>query len=190
MNLIDLVSSTRSYRRFDEAHIIDYKVLEHLVGLARLSASAANRQPLKYLLYCAPEDCARVFPSLVWAGYLKDWDGPELGERPTGYIIILGDKTIAEDFAIDCGIAAQSMKLGATEAGLGGCMIGSIRRELLRAELKISNRFGILLVLALGKPVEKVVIDDIVDSNIKYWRDTEKHHHVPKRPLSELVVKL
>ncbi len=190
MNLKDLVYRTRSYRRFDETHIIDYKILENLVGLARLSASGANRQPLKYLLYDAPEDCARVFPSLVWAGYLKDWDGPEPGERPTGYIIILGDKTIAEEFGIDCGIAAQSMKLGATEAGLGGCMIASIRRELLRAELKIPDRFEILLILALGKPVEKVIVDDMVDGDVKYWRDREKSHHVPKRPLSELIIKI
>ncbi|MGA7076052.1 MAG: nitroreductase family protein [Halobacteriota archaeon] len=190
MKLKDLVSRTRSYRRFDEAHIIDYEILENLVGLARLSASGANRQPLKFLIYDAPEDCSRVFPSLVWAGYLKDWNGPEPGERPTGYIIILGDKTIAEEFAIDCGIAAQSMKLGATEAGLGGCMIASIRRELLRAELKIPDRFEILLILALGKPVEKVIVDDMVDGDVKYWRDKEKSHHVPKRPLSELIIKL
>lgn len=114
MNLKDLVYRTRSYRRFDEAHTIGYEILENLVGLARLSASGANRQPLKYLIYNAPEDCAGVFPSLFWAGYLKDWDGPEPGERPTGYIIILGDKTIAERFDIDCGTAAQSMMLGAT----------------------------------------------------------------------------
>jgi nitroreductase len=190
MNMKDLVSRTRSYRRFDEGHIIDYKALENLVGLARLSASGANRQPLKFLIYNTREDCARVFPSLVWAGYLKDWDGPEPGERPTGYIIILGDKTIAEEFAVDCGIAAQSMKLGATEVGLGGCMIASIKRELLRAELKIPDRFEILLILALGKPIEKVIIDHMVDDDVKYWRDKEKSHHVPKRPLSELIIKL
>jgi nitroreductase len=190
MNVKDLVSRTRSYRRFDEAHVIDYNVLENLVDLARLSGSAANLQPLKYLIYNTPEDCARIFPSTVWAGYLKDWEGPEPGERPTAYIIILGDKTIAEEFGIDCGIAAQNMKLGATEAGLGGCVIGSVRRESLRAELKIPEKFEILLILALGKPVEKVVIDDIVAGDVKYWRDGEKNHHVPKRSLSELIVKL
>ena len=190
MNLKNLVNRTRSYRRFDETHTIDYEILENLVGLARLSASGANRQPLKYLIYDAPEDCARIFPSLAWAGYLKDWDGPEPGERPTGYIIILGDKTIAEGFDVDYGVAAQSMKLGATEAGLGGCMIASIRREVLRAELKVPDRFEILLILALGKPVEKVIIDDMVDGDVKYWRDEEKGHHVPKRPISELIIKL
>jgi nitroreductase len=117
MKLKDLVLMTRSYRRFDEAYRIDDGILESLVDLARLSASGANRQPLKYLIYNTPEDCSRVFPSIVWAAYLKDWDGPVPGERPSGYIIVLGDKSITEAFGVDHGIAAQSIMLGATEAG-------------------------------------------------------------------------
>jgi nitroreductase len=190
MKLKDIVLSTRSYRRFDQSYYIDYKTFEGLIDLARLSASGANRQPLRYLIYNSPEDCARVFPSVVWAAYLKDWDGPEEGERPTGYIIILGDKTIAEGFGVDHGIAAQSIMLGATEAGLGGCMIASIRRDQLRNEFKIPEKYEILLILALGKPVENVIIERIKDGDVRYWRDSEKNHHVPKRQLDELILKL
>ncbi len=189
MNLKEIVFRTRSYRRFDESHHIDSTTLEDLVALARLSASGANRQPLKYVLYNTPEDCARVFPSLLWAAYLKDWDGPEPGERPSAYIIILGDREIAEGFGVDHGIAAQSIMLGASEEGLGGCMIASIRREKLREDFKIPERFEILLILALGKPVENVIIDEIKDGDIKYWRDEKRNHHVPKRSLNELIIK-
>ena len=136
------------------------------------------------------EDCGKVFPSVVWAAYLKDWDGPATGERPSGYIIILGDNSITEAFGVDHGIAAQSIMLGATEAGLGGCMIASIKREQLRNELKIPERYEILLILALGKPVEKVIIDEIKDNDVKYWRDPENNHHVPKRPLNDLIIKI
>ena len=184
-----MIFRTRSYRRFDEACHIEYRTLEELVDLARLSASAANRQPLKYLIYNSREDCEKVFPSIIWAAYLKDWDGPEQGERPSAYIIILGDKSISEVFGVDHGIAAQSMMLGATAAGFGGCMIASIKREVLRNELKIPERFEILLILALGKPVENVIIEEIKDDDVKYWRDTEKNHHVPKRSLNELIIK-
>lgn len=190
MNLHDLIYKTRSYRRFDESQHIDLNTLETLIDLARLSASGANRQPLKYVICNKPVDCERIFPSLVWAAYLKDWPGPDNGERPTGYIIILGDKSISEVFGVDHGIAAQSIMLGATEAGLGGCMIASIKREELRNELNIPDNFDILLVLALGKPVEKIIIDDIKDGDVKYWRDNEKNHHVPKRILKELIIKL
>ena len=190
MELKDIVLRTRSCRRFDETHRIDYKTLEELIDLARLSASGANRQPLKYLIYNSLDNCDRIFPSIVWAAYLRDWDGPEQGERPSAYIIVLGDKTLAEGFGVDHGIAAQSIMLGATESGLGGCMIASIRREQLRSELKIPERYEILLILALGKPVENIIIDRIKDGDVKYWRDSDKNHHVPKRPLDELIIKL
>ena len=190
MNIKELVTRTRTYRRFDESYRIEYKVLEQLIGLARLSASGANRQPLKFMLFNSPADCARVFPCTAWAGYLKDWPGPESGERPSAYIIVLGDTAVAESFGVDHGIAAQSIMLGATEAGIGGCMIGSILREELRREFNIPARFEILLILALGKPVEKVVVDEIINNDVKYWRDAEKIHHVPKRNLDELILKL
>jgi nitroreductase len=190
MKLKDLVLKTRSYRRFDETHRISNNTLKELVSLARFSASGANRQPLKYLIYTSPEDCEKLFPSVVWAAYLKDWDGPAPGERPSGYIIILGDKSISESFGVDHGIAAQTIMLGATEAGLGGCMIASIKREWLRSVLKIPDRFEILLILALGKPVEEVILDEIKNNDVKYWRDDQDKHHVPKRPLDELIIKI
>jgi len=190
MNLKELVYKTRTCRRFEESHHIDLKILEGLIDLARMSASAANRQPLKYLLYNTPDFCERIFPSIAWAGYLKEWPGPLAGERPSAYIVIMGDKSITETYSVDHGIAAQSIMLGATEAGFGGCMIASIKRDLLRDELKIPERFEILLILALGKPVEKIIVDDIKDNDIKYWRDEKQTHHVPKRRLDELILKL
>lgn len=190
MNIKDLVTNTRTVRRFDESFRIEYKMLEQLVGIARLSASGANKQPLKFLLYNSPADCARIFPFTAWAGYLTEWSGPEPGERPAAYIIILGDTAISASFGVDHGIAAQSIMLGATESGLGGCIIGSIRRNELRKELKLPIQYEILLILALGKPVEKVVIEVVKDGDIKYWRDKDKTHHVPKRRLEDLILKL
>ncbi|MBN1108736.1 MAG: nitroreductase family protein [Bacteroidales bacterium] len=189
MKLKDYVVKTRSYRRFDESVRVDIAILEELVDLARLSASGANRQPLKYMLVNSPEDCSRVFPSVQWAAYLKDWDGPEPGERPSAYIIILGDMSVTDTFGVDHGIAAQSIMLGATEAGLGGCMIASIKREQLRSEFNIPGKYEILLILALGKPTENVIIDTVKDGDIRYWRDDDHNHHVPKRELSELIIK-
>jgi nitroreductase len=190
MNLKDLILRTRSYRRFDESRRIETPILESLIDLARLSASGANKQPLKYLVYNEAADCDRIFPYLAWAGYLREWPGPDKGERPSAYIIVLGDKTIAESFGIDHGIAAQSIMLGAVEAGFGGCMIQSIKREELRSELGLADSYDILLVLALGKPVEKVVVEEIRDNDVKYWRDEDKTHHVPKRNLKDIILKL
>ena len=190
MNLKELIFKTRSYRRFDESHQIDSQTIESFIDLARLSSSGANKQPLKYLYYNTVKDCEKIFPYLAWAGYLTDWPGPEKGERPTAYIIILGDKSISDIFGVDHGIAAHTIMLGATEAGLGGCIIGSIKREELSNDLSIPDNFEILLILALGKPVENVIVEDIKAADVKYWRDKNKIHHVPKRSLKELIIKL
>ncbi len=190
MELKDLVLRNRSYRRFDESARVDLKTLESLIDLARLSSSGANRQPLKYLIYNDPAGCEHVFAYLAWAGYLKEWPGPEKGERPSAYIIILGDKSITDNFGIDHGIAAQSILLGAAEKGFGGCMIQSIQREGLREEINLPDRYEILLVIALGKPVEKVVLEEIKNDDVKYWRDAGKTHHVPKRNLNDIILKL
>jgi nitroreductase len=190
MNLKELIFKTRSYRRFDESYRIDEKTIESLIDLARLSASGANKQPLKYLYFNSVKDCEKIFPYLAWAGYLTEWPGPDKGERPSGYIIMLGDRSISDIFGIDHGIAAQSIMLGASEAGLGGCIIASIKREELINELSIPDNLEILLVLALGRPVENVIIEEIKNSDVKYWRDSDKNHHVPKRSLKDLIVKL
>jgi nitroreductase len=187
--LKDLVKRTRSYRRFHQDVTIPLGTLRELVDLGRLSASGKNRQPLKYILSSAPEKNAQVFPHLGWAAHLRDWPGPVAGERPAAYIIILGDREIHPTAGCDHCIAAQSIMLGATEKGLGGCMIRSIHRERLREALQIPERYAILLVLALGKPKETVVIDPIgSDGDSAYWRDDQGIHHVPKRSLDEIII--
>ena len=188
--LKDLILKSRSYRRFYQDQPVEQQTLRELVDLARLSPSGANLQSLKYVLSCDPALNARIFPHLAWAGYLKEWPGPEEGERPSAYIIILGDTRISKTFGCDHGIAAQSMMLGANEQGLGGCFIGSVKRQELAQELGLPEGYEILLVLALGKPKEEVVVEALPpDGSVKYWRDEAQVHHVPKRALDELILK-
>jgi len=185
----DLIIQNRSCRRFYQDVPIDYQTLRELVDLARLSPSAGNMQPLKYILSCEPRSNDLIFPCLAWAGYLKDWPGPIEGERPAAYIIILGNTEITDDFACDCGIAAQSILLGMRERGLAGCIIGLVQRDKLRKVLDIPARFQILVVLALGKPKEMAVIESVGPSgDIKYWRDSQGTHHVPKRSLDDIII--
>jgi nitroreductase len=187
--LRELVLKNRSYRRFHQQIPVSLETLRELVDLARVSASGANLQPLKYILSCDPTINALIFANLAWAGYIKDWPGPQEGERPAAYIIILGDKTVSQSFGCDHGIAAQSILLGATEMGLGGCMIGSVNRTELSPALALPAEYQILLVIALGKPKETVVLEVVgPDGDIRYWRDEHAVHHVPKRSLSEIIV--
>lgn len=184
----DLVLKNRSYRRFF-GDAVERETLEELVDLARLSPSAANLQPLKYILSCEAQKNSLIFLHLKWAGYLKDWSGPPAEESPRAYIIILGDTEISKSFGCDHGIAAESILLGAAEKGLGGCIIGSIGRDGLRKSLKIPDRYEILLVIALGKPRERVILEvKKPKGDIKYWRDARGGHHVPKRRLEEIII--
>ena len=184
----DLIIKNRSYRRFDNSHHISRKTLEELVELARLSASAANRQILRFYLASTPDINDPIFSCLKWAGYLTDWDGPVPEERPSAYIVILKPSSLLAYIGHDTGIACQSILLGAVEKDLGGCMFGSVDRPRLHDLLKLSPDYDIELVIALGKPVEIIQLDSVVESDTKYWRDKSQIHHVPKRLLKDLII--
>ena len=187
--IADLIKANRSCRRFDQQQPVTLSTLMELVDLGRLSASAANLQPLKYILSCHPTTNGRIFECLAWAGYLKDWPGPEEGQRPAAYIVVLHDTTISKNVDCDHGIASQSILLGAREKGLAGCMLGAVNRPKLKGVLTIPDHLKILLVLAIGKSGERIVIDKVdAGGNIRYWRDAQDVHHVPKRQLEEVVV--
>ncbi len=185
--LYDLVRKTRSFRRFHQDEPIDMDTLKYLVNLARLGGSARNVQPLKYTLVNAPVVNARIFPHLGWAGYLKDWPGPEEGERPAAYIVCLLDTSLSNEAACDLGIATQNILLGAAEKGLGGCRIASFSPDL-KGVFAAEDYTRILMVIALGKSIEKVSLDELEqDGDIKYWRDADQVHHVPKRSMEEII---
>ncbi|MEW6071356.1 MAG: nitroreductase family protein [Planctomycetota bacterium] len=185
----ELVRRNRSYRRFHPEVRVGRKTLEELVDLARLTASAKNGQSLRYFLSCTDRLNDVIFPHLFWAGYLKDWDGPEEGERPAAYIVVLQDTRIEKEPVIDAGIAAQTILLGAVERELGGCIIGSISRRELAVHLGFAPHLEIRIVVALGKPKETVVLEPMgPEGDVKYWRDAEAVHHVPKRSLREILL--
>jgi len=162
-------------------------MLRQWIGLAQCSPSARNDQPLKFVCINKKEQRDALFPFLSWAGYLKDWEGPAEHERPTAYIILLGDKSISKKFKTDSGIACQSILLGSVENGFGGCILGALKRKAILKTFRIPENFEILYVLALGKPSEKVIID--FDSNdTHYYRDDNDIHHVPKRSLDDLII--
>ena len=191
MKLLDLIEKNRSYRRFNNKIEIPKEKLFSWINLARLSPSAKNMQSLRYIVVNNKNTRDKIFPLLTWAGYLKNWDGPIKEEQPTAYIIILNDESFNKNYYCDDGIASQSILLGATEDGFGGCIIAAIQREKLRELLQIENKYKIIHLIALGKPIENVVLDKLDDSNdIKYWRDKEQKHHVPKRALKDLIIKL
>ncbi|MBU1247182.1 MAG: nitroreductase family protein [Proteobacteria bacterium] len=189
MDFKQLVATTRSTRRFDECRAISMAELESLVDLVRLSASAGNLQPLRYMLVTDSKTRAKVFSTLGWAAYLPKWAGPEEGERPMAYLVQCMVTAIGNNAQVDAGIQAQTLLLGARSTGIAGCVFGSVNRDKLAEVVDLPETCEILYVIALGAPGEPVVVDELAPGgDIKYWRDADGTHHVPKRTLEELIL--
>ncbi len=194
MDLNELVKATRTFRRFRQNQPISETILKELVDLARLGGSARNSQPWQYAFVTDPDDCAKIFPFLGWAGYLSDWKGPEPGEQPAAYIICLLNRTWLKgsdkEAQFDLGIASQNLLLGAMKRGIGACRIGAFNPKIADI-LNPGDGIEVSLVIALGYPAEEVVIESCEsEGGIKYWRDTDNIHHVPKRKLEDILVAL
>ena len=186
MNFRELVLKNRSTRAFDPARRISREDLEQLVDLARLTPSAVNLQPLKYLLSWQEETNALILAHTAWAGLLKDISLPPEGKGPAGYIVICIDTRIAKNAATDVGIAAQTILLGAAEKGLSGCMIGAIDPKL-HDLLGLKEQYRISLIVALGKGAEDIRLTETKGNDTAYYREGDAHY-VPKRPLEEILI--
>lgn len=184
----DLIVKNRSYRRYDESAKISKDDLKGFIDLARLSPFAANLQSLRYMIFNG-EGNDKVFDCLGWAGYLTKDKAPVEGERPSAYIVMINKASILKDAQASAGIAAQSILLGAVENGYGGCIFGNVDRDKLSKSFQLYENLEIVYVIALGKPIETVVLEDVKDAmNIKYWRDEDRTHHVPKLSLDMLLL--
>ena len=189
MDVRELTLKNRSFRRFHQDVPVDMQTLRELVDLARISQSPWNQQAVRFLLCNRPEMNAEIFKHLVWASRMPDWPGPAEGERPSAYIIVVADKERGKLFKSDHVVAGVSILLGAVEKGLGGCLVGAFSQKKMQSTLNLSERYLPLLAIALGKPNETIVLDDMgPDDDTAYWNDEQGVHHVPKRSLGDLIL--
>jgi nitroreductase len=191
MSIKELAYKNRTYRRFDQSVKIDMSTLEELTDYARLSSSGRNAQAVKYVLVTDEKMCEVVFNNIKWAAALPDWPGPAEGEKPTAYIIPFRDDTIGKNILWDLGLFLQNITMGAVEKGLGCCHFGNVNYPSLKEALGVTDENLVpLCVLAIGKPVETVVLVDIPESGAtKYYRDENMIHYVPKRKLEDIIAK-
>lgn len=189
--LKNLVEKNRSYRFFDESHIIKKEDLVDLIELARFCPCGKNAQTLRFMPIYEKNILEKIYPYLTWAAHLKDWGGPIKGQRPTGIILLVSKEGSLTDpiLSADMGIFSQTILLGAVEKGLGGCMIRAINRNKIREILNLPENNIIHIALAIGKPAQKVIVEDINENDDKkYWMDEDYTHHVPKIKLEDLII--
>lgn len=189
MDFLALVREARSCRRFDESAPLTQQDLDWLLECARLAPSARNAQELRFMTVTAGPILDQLFPLTRWAGALKDWKGPEQGERPTAFIATLMPEHAGYLICYDVGIACQTIQLGATSHGWGACMIQSFDHAQAAKLLNVPQGLKIALLVGLGVAVEKRVVAAMPpDGSFTYWRDKDQVHHVPKRSLTELLI--
>jgi nitroreductase len=185
----DCLLSNRSYRRFDNSRLVEYSVLTELVNLTRFCASAMNKQSLRYRIVHIQGECDKIFPHLKWAGFLQNWEGPTESERPVAYLVQCLDTNCSSSLAsCDAGLHLEAITLGMTALGLGGCIIKAFNGTKISEILSLPKNILPQYVLAIGYPIEIVVIDEMTDGDFKYWRDKDNIHHVPKRSLKDIII--
>ncbi len=187
MKFHDLAEENRSVRRFREDEKITEQQLLTFIDSARLAPCGANLQLLRFTPVTERRHCLRIFPALKWAGYLENWNGPEEGERPPAYIIIHAPIGERRHIPVDAGIAAAYIVLTARESGYGSCMIMSFDGKLLEEAAGTPDGYLPFLIIALGMPGEETVLEE-ADGDIRYYRDAQDRHHVPKIALDDLIV--
>lgn len=193
MTFKELVTKNRSYRGYDESRKITEEELLDMVDCARLTASSINIQPLKYYLAWEKEEVDRIQAMTAWARALPQMTLPHDGMHPTAFIIVCQDTQVAPNtdrFLKDVGIVSQTILLAAAEKGLGGCMIGNFKPDQVSQELQLEDHLKPLLILAIGKPAEMIILQDVDDGeSMKYYRDENDVHYVPKRKLQDIIIK-
>ncbi len=190
--LKELLKKSRSYRGYDESRRITREELMEMVDSTRFAPSSMNVQPFQYLLVYEKEDTDKIQPLTGWAMNLPDYDLPHPGKCPTAFIIICQNTEWAPDlkrYIRDVGIVAQTMILRATEMGLGGIMIGSFNPKRVAEAMNLPETIVPMLVVAFGKPDEEIVLTEVgPGENLKYYRDENDVHYVPKRRLEDIVL--
>ena len=131
MEIMELLKSRRTYRRFEQKPVED-NIVNDILTAARYASSAANRQPLSYVVVRSPEIVKQVFDCTKWAGYFPDDSGrPKSGEEPVMFIGIVENLSINRNADTDAGLAICNMTLAAWSHGVGSCIIGACDRTKL-----------------------------------------------------------
>lgn len=188
----ELVKKSRSYRGYDRSRKITREELLEFIDCARFCPSSVNMQPLKFAPVCEPGMVDKVQSVTGWAKGLPGVTLPHKGKEPVAFIVICLDTSIDDKtprYLRDAAACAQTMLLAAVEKDLGGCMIGSFDAGKVKEYLSLPDHVAPMLVVAFGKPDEKVKIVEIdPGDSVTYYRDDEDTHYVPKRKLKDIII--
>jgi len=186
VDIYDLIVSRRTIRQF-EPRPIDRKILEKIANAGRLAPSAANMQPLEFVVVDEEGVRKEIFSCLKWAAYIAPQGNPRPGHEPQAYAVVLVNSEIRKNmYEYDVGAAVENMILTALGEGLASCWLISIDKLKVAALLNIPARYKVDSALALGYPGQESKVEELTDSS-RYWQDADLTFHVPKRKLESII---
>jgi nitroreductase len=158
-DFLELASSRQSDRAYDKTRVVEREKLERILEAARLSPSACNAQPWRFVVVTDPELSVKVGKATAGLGMNKfAKDAPVhilIVEDSANISSLLGSKIKDKHFPlIDIGIAAAHITLAAEAEGLGSCILGWFDEKELKKLLGIPSSKRLLLDITIGYPVK------------------------------------
>ncbi|MFB3890248.1 MAG: nitroreductase family protein [Candidatus Bathyarchaeia archaeon] len=150
MDVLEAVKTRRSIRKYDPKPVEEEK-LTNILEAARLSPTAANRQPVEIIVVKDQATKQRLIQA-----YKREWF--------TNAPIILATcanpqkawkRADGEEYwKVDAAIAMQTMVLVATAQGLGTCWIAGFDEKKAKEILGIPENIRVVSLTPLGYPAE------------------------------------
>ena len=186
-SLDTLLRNNRSHRAFDTSYTVAMRQLETIVAVNPKLPSGRNAQTLRFKLLDAQSGGEDFCRYLHLGGYLPELHLPAPGTEPKAFIIICSTEPESPIVDIDLGISLQSMALKAVEIGLNALIVKAFNKKEIKEALGLPS--DPLAVLAIGKGTETITLDEVpAGSDLRYYRDADGIHHVPKITVSDLLI--
>jgi len=182
-----LIQDSRTTRRFKKDAIVNFEDLKEILDLARITSSAKNMQPIKYILVTNKDSVERLTQTAKWAAHLKDWNQKE-DEKPSAFILMLNDQMIDGFPMFDAGASFTAISLAAKAKGLATCPMASIDKELCKELFVIPDCYDVMIGIAVGVGAENIELVDTKELDTNYYRLEDETHCVPKRTLEQIIV--
>ena len=147
MSLLDLILSRRSIRRYEKKDISE-EVLQQILETGRQAPSAANRQPIHFVIVKDHDILKNLCDNLI-TRFVK--------HAPVAIVGCANTKSFLTGkwAVVDTTIAMQNMVIAAWALGIGSCWIGACSEKKVKELLKIPDKWKFVALVTLGYPAEQ-----------------------------------
>lgn len=182
----EMLKDNRTKRVYDGT-VVPFKILHELIEDCRYSASAMNKQDIRYILVNDNEICDEIFSITN----LPTKHNVLKKNRPGAFVImvICKDRKFPESFTYyNLGIITANLSLSAYSKGYNSVTLLSTDMEKLANIISLDSDMKAVSIVGIGKSEQKVTTISIEDGDTAYYKENDVHV-VPKLSTKALIVK-